>query len=58
MVDAPINTKLFDGSVLHALLTFNTTNMRAQSTQDFQKNWKTWWSAANAVGTKPGPTPE
>ncbi len=54
MIDAPINTKVFDGSVLHALLTFNTTNMRAHSTMDFSKNWKTWWSAAN-VG-KPGPT--
>ncbi len=54
-INATVGNRVFDGSVLHALLTFNTTNMRAQSTQDFAKNWKAWWRAANATDTRPGP---
>lgn len=51
---AQINTPVYDGSVLHALLSFNTTNLRAQSVLDYTKNWKNWNAAANN-STRPGP---
>jgi len=50
-----VGSKVFDGSVLHALMTFNTTNMRAHSQIDYSKNWQTWNTAAS-LALKPGPT--
>jgi len=54
--ETQLNMDVFDGSTLNALQSWNTTDFRVHSVQDYSKNWKAWWKASNDSNVKPGPS--
>jgi hypothetical protein len=54
----PVGTAVYDGSILNALDSYNSSNMRAYSVIDYNRNWSSWIESANKVGINAGPVPQ
>lgn len=49
----PVGSSVYDGSILYALLTYNSVNMRSSTLLDYSRNWKSWTAMANAGDAGP-----